>query len=81
MYLPIFLDIIGTDIEQFLPRKPNRRRKDCKICGKKNILKISNHLAQVHHLSREERLKYHGLRKTDDTGDEDSASDASQEGD
>ena len=81
VYLPVFLDIIGTDIEHLLPRKPNRRRKDCKICGKKSLLKISNHLAEVHHLSREERLKYHGRRRTDDTGDEGTASDGSQESD
>ena len=83
VYLPVFLDIIGSDIEHLLPRSSTyiRKRQSCRICRKENLVKISNHLAQVHHLSREERLKYHGLRKADDTGDEDSASDGSQEGD
>ena len=30
-------------------------RKDCPICGKKSLLKLSNHLADVHQLSLAER--------------------------
>ena len=32
-----------------------RTRKVCPICGKKGLLKLSNHLANVHKLSSEER--------------------------
>ena len=32
-----------------------RKRKDCPICGKKSLLKLSNHLPDVHQLSLAER--------------------------
>ena len=32
-----------------------RTRKDCPICGKKSLLKLSNHLADFHQLSCEAR--------------------------
>ena len=32
--------------------------KDCPICGKKNLVKLSNHLADIHQLSAEERKYY-----------------------
>ena len=35
-----------------------RRRKDCPLCGKQNLVKLSNHLAGVHRLSCEERRPY-----------------------
>ena len=35
-----------------------RTRKVCPICGKKGLLKLSNHLANVHKLSSEERQSY-----------------------
>ena len=35
-----------------------RMRKVCPICGKKGLLKLSNHLANVHKLSSEERQSY-----------------------
>ena len=35
-----------------------RRRKDCPICGKRNLVKLSNHLADIHQLSGEERKYY-----------------------
>ena len=34
-----------------MPRRP----KDCPIWGKRNLLKLSNHLADIHQLLREER--------------------------
>ena len=34
------------------------RRKVCPICGKKGLLKLSNHLANVHKLPSEERQSY-----------------------
>ena len=33
----------------------NRSRRDCPICGKRGLLKLSNHLSRVHGLSSEER--------------------------
>ena len=33
-------------------------RKDCPICGKKSLLKLSNHLADCHQLSCEVRQQY-----------------------
>ena len=35
-----------------------RKRKDCPICGKKNLLKLSNHLAGVHELSATQRQPF-----------------------
>ena len=41
-----------------------RRRKDCPICGKRNLIKLSNHLADIHQLSAVER-KYYLSRASD----------------
>ena len=35
-----------------------RRRRDCPICSKKNLAKLSNHLADIHQLSGKERQHY-----------------------
>ena len=35
-----------------------RRRKDCPICGKRNLVKLSNYLADIHQLSAVERKYY-----------------------
>ena len=35
-----------------------RTRKDCPICGKKSLLKLSNHLPDFHQLSCEAREQY-----------------------
>ena len=35
-----------------------RRSKDCPICGKRNLVKLSNHLADIHQLSAVERKYY-----------------------
>ena len=36
----------------------NRSRRDCPICGKRGLLKLSNHLSQTHGLSSEERQRW-----------------------
>ena len=41
-----------------------RRREDCPICGKRNLVKLSNHLADIHQLSAVER-KYYLSRASD----------------
>ena len=33
-------------------------RKDCPLCGKQGLLKLSNHLADYHHLSIKDREPY-----------------------
>ena len=35
-----------------------RRRRDFPICSKKNLAKLSNHLADIHQLAGEERQHY-----------------------
>ena len=35
-----------------------RTRKDCPICGKKSLLRLANHLANVHQLSSDERQSH-----------------------
>ncbi len=35
-----------------------RLRKDCPLCGKQGLLKLSNHLADYHHLSIKDRTPY-----------------------
>ena len=35
-----------------------RLRKDCLLCGKQGLLKLSNHLADYHHLSTKDRQYY-----------------------
>ena len=35
-----------------------RLRKDCPLCGKQGLLKLSNHLADYHHLSTKDRQYY-----------------------
>ena len=37
---------------------PYIHRRTCSICGKQDLLKLSDHLRQVHHLSIEERQPY-----------------------
>jgi hypothetical protein len=39
-------------------RSMPRTRKDCPLCGKKNLFKLSNHLVDIHRLSSEERRIY-----------------------
>ena len=37
---------------------PYSHRRVCPICGKQDLLKLSEHLRQVHHLSCDERQMY-----------------------
>ena len=45
-----------------------RRRKDCPICCKRNLVKLSNHLADIHQLSRGKRR--YQFSKTKPLGDQ-----------
>ena len=76
-FLPTFLDVVGDDLQLFLPREVNRKRKNCPVCGKKNLLKLSNHLGRVHNLKGEERKEKlqeaeYGFDSADDQGNESS---------
>ena len=55
-YLPTFLDIIGDELNECEPIE--RKKRTCPLCKKKNLFKLSNHLADMHHLSKEERKHY-----------------------
>ena len=50
VYLPIFLEIVGDDVEKFEPKQQIRTLKDCPVhkCKSKQLKKLSNHLKQVH---------------------------------
>ena len=55
----------------------NRKRKNCPVCGKKNLLKLSNPLGVVHKLTGEERKEKlqeaeYGFDSADDQRDESS---------
>ena len=62
VYLPAFLEIVGDELEDCIPRQVNRVRKDCPVCGKENLLKLSNHLSRQHGITGEKRKEL--LKKT-----------------
>ena len=73
-FLPTFLDIIGDEISLFTERK----RKRCPVCGKEGLIKLSNHLKQMHNITGDERKQLlkasqkNERNSTDDKGDSDS---------
>ena len=72
-FLPTFLDIVGDEISLFT----TRIRKSCPVCGKEDLIKLSNHLKQQHNITGEKRKQMlrnssHIAHATDDQGDEDS---------
>ena len=57
VYLPIFLNIIGSNTSNFEPQERNRVSRNCPLCNK-NLKKLSNHLKQVHGINdRKDLLK------------------------
>ena len=73
-FLPTFLDIVGDDITLFT----ERNRKQCPVCGKEDLIKLSNHLKQKHNITGDERKhllktsnteQKNGFNSTDDKGD------------
>ena len=68
-FLPTFLDIVGDKISLFT----TRTHKDCPVCGKEDLLKLSNHLKQVHNITGVERkrLLKNGFNRTNDKRDKD----------
>ena len=59
---PVGRDFLMRDtfkrVELVVKRSLPRRRKDCPICGKRNLVKLSNHLADIYQLSAVERKYY-----------------------
>ena len=77
-FLPTFLDVVGDEITLFT----GRTRKDCPVCGKEDLLKLSNHLRQMHNIRGEERkqllkISKNGFYRTDDKGEQDTNQEAS----
>ena len=48
IYLPIFLEIVGDDVDEFTPRVVNHTLKNCPLCNTKRLKRLPNHLRQVH---------------------------------
>lgn len=70
LFLPTFREIYKTPVY--------RVPKDCPICNRKQLKRLANHLAQVHHLSGRERYRVlrdvrHGLSRDYDQRDQVSA--------
>jgi len=77
IYLPIFLEIVDDDVEDFIPKEVNRRLKDCPVpgCRSKRLKRLPNHLRQVHGVNYTEgwiqKAKESEIDNTDtDDGDE-----------
>ena len=56
VYIPIFLEIVGDDVEDFTPKEDKRKRKDCPVCNTKGLKRLPNHLRQVHGLKNTKEL-------------------------
>ena len=67
LFMPTLLEIIGDHIKTLLPQHRNKR--NCPLCEKKDLVKLSNHLKQVHNLTGRERILVlrHGFRRSDGT--------------
>ena len=74
IYLPIFLEIVGDDTEQFEPKEQGRTLKDCPVpkCKSKRLKKLSNHLHDVHGINDRQEWLEQAKESTIDTDDEDS---------
>ena len=77
VYLPIFLDIIGDDVEKFEPQEVNRTLRDCPVrgCKSKQLKKLSNHLKQVHGINDRKELLQQAKESAMDTDDDDDETD------
>jgi len=73
IYLPIFLEIVGDDTEQFEPNEQSRTLKDCPVpkCKSKRLKKLSNHLHDVHGINDRQEWLEQAKESTIDSDDED----------
>lgn len=55
-YLPKFLKIVGKDVEIYKPKEYQRTLKDCPLCEKTALVKLSNHLFNVHKYKERKNL-------------------------
>ncbi len=72
-YLPMFLDSVSEDLDDFIPRDRVRTRRDCTVCNKKGLKKLSNHLKQVHGIEDRKALLQKARDKDDDENNENEA--------
>ena len=72
VYLPIFLEIVGDDVEKFEPKEVNRTLRDCPVrgCKSKQLKKLSNHLKQVHGINDRKELLQQAKESALDTDDD-----------
>ena len=55
-YIPTFLKILGEDAYDLISESSGKRRKrDCPICGKTDLVRLANHLSQKHKISGSEK--------------------------
>ena len=75
VYVPIFLEIVGDDLEIFEPKEVNRKLKDCPVpgCRSKQLKKLSNHLKQVHGIKERKELLQQAKESFTDADDDDDA--------
>jgi len=85
-FLPTFREIYKTQRSNHNTAKTQRSNhntayrvpKDCPVCNRKQLKRLANHLAQVHHLSARERYRVlrdvrHGINRDYDQRDQVSA--------
>ena len=70
VYVPIFLEIVGDDVEKFEPNEVNRTLRDCPMCKSKRLKRLPNHLRQVHGITNTNELIKES-KKSLDTEDDD----------
>ena len=83
IYLPIFLEIVGDDTEQFEPKEQGRTLKDCPVpkCKSKRLKKLSNHLHDVHGINDRQEWLEEAKESMIDTDDDDDDDDDDEDGD
>ena len=69
IYLPIFLEIVGDDVDEFVPRVVKRKLKDCHVpgCRSKRLKRIANHLHDVHGITDRQEWLEQAKESNDDT--------------
>ena len=86
-YIPTFLKILGDSVYECIPEgSTKRRRRDCPICGKTDLVRLSNHLSQKHNISGSEKKRIlqeskNASDKYNDTRDEVSSEDRERSSD
>ena len=73
-YIPTFLQILGNDAYECIPESSSSLRssasrtpRDCPICGKKDLVRLANHLSQKHNITGSEKKRI--LQESKDASD------------